>query len=53
MYVKLLLGYYIVQASQHRVDVRVQEPILETVVVHDLDGAAVGRALGATVGSLY
>lgn len=53
MYVKLLSGYYIVQASQHRVDVRVQEPILETVVVHDLDGAAVGRALGATVGSLY
>ena len=42
-----MLNYYIVQVSQHRVDVRVQEPMLETVVVHDLVGAAVGPLLGA------
>ena len=50
MYVIQLSGYYIVQVSQHRVDVRVQEPMLETVVVHDLDGAAVGPSLGANGG---
>jgi uncharacterized membrane protein len=50
--IQLLSGYYTVQESQHRVDVRVQEPMSETVVVHDLDGAAVGTVDGTAVGRL-